>query len=316
MRWLTVAAVQMESGNGMVEANLERATGFAEKAASLGAELVVFPEFMPTGYIFSKEMWDSAEPSDGPTSRWLAETAKRLGVWLCTSFLEARGEDFINTFVLVDPAGEEAGRVWKRTPAAVEACFFKGVEGSHVIDTALGRIGVGICIENQRSCVVDELYSRSADIVLMPHSAPEATPIVLVPDRIFARYALVLRDLPERLARQLGVPVVYVNKSGPFKSPMPGLFFYRQDSRFPGESAIVDSDGRVLSRLGHEEGIAVGEVTLDPERKATVPPPSYWRWSVRVPWAINAFAVAEAAGAAWYRASEDRKTRAREISRG
>jgi predicted amidohydrolase len=48
-RTLRVAAVQMESENCAIAANLERATVFAEDAARQGAELVVFPEFMPTG---------------------------------------------------------------------------------------------------------------------------------------------------------------------------------------------------------------------------------------------------------------------------
>jgi N-carbamoylputrescine amidase len=311
---LTVAAVQMESRNGAVEANLERATGFAERAAAQGAKLILFPELMPTGYLFTKAIWEAAEPSDGPTARWLGETSKRLGVWTGTCFLEAAGEDFLNTFVLTGPDGTEAGRVRKQSPAAVEALFFKGVKGSHVIDTPIGRIGVGICIENQLAFMPGMMQSESVDIMLMPHSAPSPTPTLLVPGSVFERYARVLHDLPEHHARALGVPVVYANKSGVFKSPTPGLFFYEQDSSFPGESAVVDSDGRVLERLGRDEGIAVATVSLDPSRKTGTCPTCHGRWSVKVPLPINAFALAEAAGRAWYAMSRDRKEAARRIA--
>jgi N-carbamoylputrescine amidase len=212
---LCVAAVQMASENCEVEANLQRAGGLAEEAARLGAELVVFPEFMPTGYIFTREIWNAAEPHDGPTIQWLRKTSKRLGVWLGTSFLEAQGEDFFNTFALTDPDGREAGRVRKQTPAAVEAYFFKGEKGDHVIRTDIGNIGIGICYENQLSYLPRLMYSHSVDILLMPHSAPSFTPHPLVRTRTFEAYSEVLRALPAHHARMLGVPVVFVNRPPP-----------------------------------------------------------------------------------------------------
>ncbi|HEY6306055.1 MAG TPA: nitrilase-related carbon-nitrogen hydrolase, partial [Candidatus Angelobacter sp.] len=74
--------------------------------------------------------------------------SRRLHVWLGTSFLEADGADFYDTFVLTTPEGEEAGRVRKQVPAEVEGYFFRGDVGSHVLKTAIGRIGVGICAES------------------------------------------------------------------------------------------------------------------------------------------------------------------------
>ena len=81
----------MESKNGLIEENLEHATSLVDRAAQEGAKLILLPEFMPTGYIFSKAIWDGAEPKEGPTVKWLRENSKRLGIWLGTSFLEADG---------------------------------------------------------------------------------------------------------------------------------------------------------------------------------------------------------------------------------
>lgn len=313
-RDLRVAAVQMRSENGDIEGNLERATTFAEQAARDGAQLVVFPEFMPTGYIFTEAVWDAGEPSNGPTARWLSETAKRLGVWLGTSFLEAEGDRFFNTFLLTAPNGKPAGRVRKQKPAAVEACFFEGACGDHVIDTGFGRVGVGICYENQLSFMLRLMYEQSADIILMPHSAPAPTPTPLLRRKSLEQLATVLESLAPTYAQALGVPVAYINKSGPFESPVPGMPFYKQRSHFPGESTIVDSDCVVKGRLGSEEGIVVADVRLDPARKATAPPRTRGRWAVKEPLEMNAFPVSEAISRALYTASRERKRRARRIS--
>src|SRR5262245_50612643 len=155
-RSLRIAVVQMQSSDHDIDGNLKRATGFAEKAAAQGARLVLFPELMPTGSYLYFDSWDSAEPSRGKTVDWLKSTSKRLRVWLGTSFLEADGADFYDTFVLTTPKGEEAGRVRKQVPAGPEAYFFRGEVGSHVIDTAIGKIGVGICAENYYCFIASE----------------------------------------------------------------------------------------------------------------------------------------------------------------
>lgn len=51
-------------------------------------------KLMPSGYTLTEEIWDYAEPFSGPTVAWLTLTAKRLNIYLGTSFLEADSEDF------------------------------------------------------------------------------------------------------------------------------------------------------------------------------------------------------------------------------
>ena len=122
-RTIRVAAIQIESKNGCLEANLQHAIRFIDLAAQKEAKLILLPEFMPTGYIWNASVWDSAEPKEGPTVNWLRENSKRLGVWLGTSFLEAEEEDFFNTFVLTTPDGKEAGRVRKQRQPVLKHTF-------------------------------------------------------------------------------------------------------------------------------------------------------------------------------------------------
>jgi len=255
-RSLRIAIVQMSSVDHDIDANLRRATAFAEQAARQGAQFVLFPEMMATGSYLSFDTWDSAEPSDGQSVRWLKSTSRRLHVWLGTSFLEAAGPDFYDTFVLTSPSGEEAGRVRKQMPAGPEAYFFRGEAGSHVIATPLGKIGVGICAENYYCFAASQFLSESVDVVIMPHASPDMSKGGGLPTPPGTHLA-------SWYARRLGVPVAMVNKVGrSYKPPPNGI-----DGVFPGLSAIVDSDGSVRQSMDDKEGIGMASVTLDPRRK-------------------------------------------------
>jgi len=316
-RTLRVAAVQMASENGQIDANLARALPLVEQAAAQGAQLIVLPEFMPTGYLMTPAIWDGGEPADGPTVRWLKQHAARLGVYLGTSFLEAEGEDFHNTFVLATPQGEIAGRVRKQTPAAFETFFTKGDAGPHTIDTPLGRIGVGICYENQLTFLPRLMAAQSVDLMLMPHSAPLATQGVIFPKKAIQADRAALKSLTPFYARMLGIPVMLVNKHGPWETPLPllGPLAY-QRSRFPGLSAITDSDGTLKAQLDDQEGVIVEDVTLDPARKTNSATRRRGRWNRNETWSKKIFVLAEATGRIWYRFKRERKQKARAISAG
>jgi len=314
VKTLRVAAVQMVSENDDVEGNLARATVFVEEAVSRGAKLVALPEFMPNGYVYTSELWNTAEGPDGTTLRWMKETSSRLGIWLGTSFLEAEGEDFLNSFVITNPDGGEDGRVRKQTPAFAEAFFTKGASSPHVIPTELGKIGVGICYENQLAYTPQLMYSQGVDLMLMPHSAPSPMPNPLFPARAVQKYDRDLEGLANFYASMLGIPAVLINKCGEWRSPLPLLPFLAQKSSFPGLTAIADSDGSMKAQLQKEEGVIVEDVTLDPARKTGTPPTGHGRWSHKVPWQMNQFRLFEFIGGLSYRHSSERKRRAREIS--
>jgi N-carbamoylputrescine amidase len=313
IRRLRIAIAQMASGAHDIEGNLKRAEAHAEEAVRRGAQLVLFPELMPTGYSLWYDIWDSAEPSHGPTSRWLAATSSRLRAYLGTSFLEAAGDDFFNTFILAGPDGREAGRVRKQVPADAEAYFFKGAIGSHVIETALGRIGVGICAENFYCFLANEMSARQVDLILMPHSSPDSSASGGLPTPPGTHLAL-------WYARRLGVPVAFVNKVGDWTTrrlnPPPA----QTRGFFPGLSTIVDADADVLVLMEGEEGIGVADVTLDPARKAAAgvvcSGVGIAELTIGGPAGAASVAHTQAVGAAAYLANAERARRARAVSGG
>jgi len=232
-RSLRIAVVQMPSVDHDLDANLKRATSFAEQAVAQGAAFVLFPEMMATGSYLAADSWDSAEPSNGKSVQWLKATSRRLHAWIATTFLEASGTDFYDTFVLTGPSGEEVGRVRKQIPAGAEAYFFRGETGSHVL---------------------------SVDFVVMPHATPDMSKsggLSTPPGTHLALW----------YARKLGVPVAMVNKVGRSYKPPPNEI----DGVFRGESAIVDSDASVLQSMDDKEGIGIATITLNAGRKTHAP---------------------------------------------
>jgi N-carbamoylputrescine amidase len=259
LRRLNLAVAQMQSVDGEIEGNLMRALRLAQTAHADGADLILFPELMPTGYALDKSIWSAAEPHDGPTARWLARTARQLRCTIGTSFLEAQGGAYFNTFVLTGADGRELGRVRKETPASGEVPYFRGEVGPHVIDTPFGRIGIGICYENYLCSLERHFATGQPDLILQPHSAPdmkEAGGAASPPGTFVGAW----------YAKRFGVPVAMTNKVGPWSTiaPRSGKRVY---GGFPGASAIVGPSGETLALMDDQPGVAVAQVTLDPARK-------------------------------------------------
>lgn len=283
MRNLKVAALQVRCEPLRTSENLAHAEVLIEQAVSEGAELVLMPELMPGGYLLTEDIWKTAERFDGPSIVWLKRMAHRYAIHLGMSFVEADGADFFNSFVLATPQGTVAGRVRKSPPASVEAYFFRAGNDPHYIDTEIGRIGVGICYENLLYERISALHEASVDLVVQPTAAGTPTPTFPMRRKDSAAFDCMLKGSTAFYAQALGVPVVMANRCGPLVTPLPGGF-PAQDTRFPGLSAIADSDGTLKIQLGADEGVICAAVRLDPARKAKQPPKAYGRWALPVPW--------------------------------
>ena len=165
----------------------------------------------------------------------------------------------------------------KQDVAYFENFFTASEAGPHHIDTPVGRIGVGICYENTRAFLSQQLVEAGVDLLLQPHSTP-ALPR-FTPGFVQRSYAQSMRTA-ETYARGLGVPVLHANKVGPFDSPTPTAWPGRYRSWFIGGSSIFESDGRQLAGApdGARETVLVETVTLDPKRKTRRPLPAFGPW--------------------------------------
>lgn len=309
---LKVAAVQMGALLNRVDENLASAEMYVVEAAEAGAQLILLPELLPGGYGWDQSVWDAAEPQSGKTVTWMRNLSKKYGVYLGTTYLEACGEDFYNTFVLTDPHGQEAGRVRKRNLPAYEAFFCKRGSGTHVIKTDIGNIGVGICYDSWFSFLPRRARQEDFDILLLPHSSPIPQKRDHIAQEHIDRFINDVRVAAARYSGLLGIPVVLSNKCGAFESRAP-LGPYEKTT-FPGLSSIADSDGKVLAQLGTEEGCIVEEVALDRATKRDIEFSGYGRWAWEGPWQRNLMLIIEFFGRVSYRLNTERKRKARLVA--
>lgn len=136
---------------------------------------LVLEESSDDDHLLSAQFWEGAEPQGGVTTRMLCDLGREHRIHVGASILEARGEHFYNVFVLAGPNGDLLGEVFKQTPCALEALYFRGATSNTVgIDCpALGiRVAVSICYDNQLSFSPNAVAECNADILLMPHCAP------------------------------------------------------------------------------------------------------------------------------------------------
>lgn len=146
-----VACCQLAPRIGEAEVNRRLAREAIVDAAGRGAQVVVLPELVNSGYVFAgpDEARDLAEPLDGETvSDWRALAREHELVivgGLCER--DDHGGVLHNTAVVVDPGGLLAAyrkaHLWDRESQV----FSPGDRPPPVLDTLHGRIGVVVCYD-------------------------------------------------------------------------------------------------------------------------------------------------------------------------
>ena len=103
-----VAALQMVS-TGQLSDNLQQAQGLLEQAAQAGAELVVLPEyFCLIGQRDSDKLAIQEAYGHGPMQDFLADAARRLGVWIAAGTLPLTAQEpgrVFNSTLVFNPQG-------------------------------------------------------------------------------------------------------------------------------------------------------------------------------------------------------------------
>ncbi len=174
MRNIRVAAVQFEHAAGDKQTNLSKIGGFAEQAAELKVEIIVFPECCITGYWFMRrlsreDLGELAEPVfDGPSSQALMQVAKRHGMTVGAGLVEeAEDGKLYNTYVVAMPDGEF--RRHRKLHCFISEHMDSGSEFT-VFDTPHGcRAGVLTCYDNNLGENVRITALRGTEILLAPH---------------------------------------------------------------------------------------------------------------------------------------------------
>jgi len=175
-RDLLVGVAQWLAAPGEPELNLRIGLDMIDRAASLGVELLVFPELWSCGYnpvTLASDARKAAEPLRGPRSERLAEAARHAGLWLVAGSVPELGDDgaLYNTALVFNPTGELVA--WHRKahlypPTGEPSVFTPGDSLTTFEDPALGVVGLVICFDGDFPEVAQALAMRGARLVLAP----------------------------------------------------------------------------------------------------------------------------------------------------
>ncbi|MHA6797309.1 carbon-nitrogen hydrolase family protein (plasmid) [Pseudonocardia bannensis] len=183
MKAITAAAVQLAPAPGPLSAETVAANGahaiqlVRECVAATGAQLVVLPESVSTGFtpgVGADELWDLVSELPGPVLDPYTAVASELGVHLVLGTYERgprRGEVY-NSAVVLGPNGMLLGVYRKTHPFGGERAdrggWVTAGEDVLVVETELGRIGVIICFDGDYPELSRITTIRGAEIICRP----------------------------------------------------------------------------------------------------------------------------------------------------
>jgi len=250
-----IAGVQMASGPN-VPANLNEAERLIEMAAAQGAKLVALPEYFAImGVRATDKVKVREKEGDGPIQNFLAETARRLKIWLvgCSVPMSAPAEGKIyNSCQVYDESGKMVARYDKIHLFSLDLGKEKFSEegtlepGKHVkvVDSPFGRIGLSVCYDLR----FPELYRamKDVDIIVVPSAFTETTGRAHWESLVRAR---AIENLAYVLAPAQG-----------------GYHLSGRETH--GDSMVVDPWGTVLDRLPRGSGVV--SAWINPAYQASV----------------------------------------------
>ncbi|MDR9439450.1 MAG: carbon-nitrogen hydrolase, partial [Halomonas sp.] len=274
-RHLQVGLVQQPAWPDKAKSLDESEAGIRE-LANAGAQLVMLQELHATHYFCQTEdtdVFDLAEPLDGPTGSRLAALAEELGIVLVGSLFERRAPGlYHNTAVVYDRDRGRVGHYRKMhipdDPGFYEKFYFTPGDqdaardqGFTPIDTSLGRLGVLVCWDQWYPEAARLMALAGAELLLYPTAIgwhpPDDTP-----EKQRQKEAWTLIQRSHGVAN--GLPVIVANRVGHEPDPSgatPGIDFW-------GGSFICGPQGELLAHAGEEPERML--VTLDMTRSEEV----------------------------------------------
>ncbi|MGM0380466.1 MAG: carbon-nitrogen hydrolase family protein [bacterium] len=173
MEEVTICGVQFESKVGDIDANIEKAIDWLEKADSkYDADLVVFPESASTGYntgLSASELNELVDEIPGETTRPIMEAAARLDLHVIWPTYEpAPSGKVYQSAALIDNLGEVLGVYRKVHPFPAEKEWTEAGNSVEVYDTDIGRIGMMICFDGDFAELARLMGKKGADIIVRP----------------------------------------------------------------------------------------------------------------------------------------------------
>lgn len=178
---MKAAAIQMTSTRDVAR-NLEEAGRLVAEAADGGAELVVLPEnFSFLGAEDAERNAVAEQPGHGPAQDFLAETARRHGLWLVGGTVPVRieADRACSRSLLIGPDGNCVAHYDKihlfdvSVPGKEAESYRESATTVHgrdvvAVATPLGRVGLAICYDLRFPALFHRLSVVGVDVIAVP----------------------------------------------------------------------------------------------------------------------------------------------------
>lgn len=254
-----VAVVQMTSSPEVAD-NLRVARSLLETAARNGAMLAALPENFSIMGLHERDKLRVAEDlGEGPIQSWLAQAASDLRLWIIGGTIPMRAKSYEGSVgdekvaaacLVVDASGNRVARYDKmhlfdvdipdRNESYRESATIAAGTQPVVVDSPIGRIGLGVCYDMRFPELFRHLVQQGAEILSLPSA-------FTVPTGQAHWDALLRARAIENLC--------YVLAPAQYGKHANGRETY-------GNAMIVNPWGEVIARAGEGPGIAVAEIDL------------------------------------------------------
>jgi len=245
-RKVKVGTVYLRPQNSTLERNWELFCEQIDAAGRLGLDIVCLPEML-TLIGTGRSVADGAEPIPGPSTERLGAAARKNHLWVVAGLAERDGDRIYNTAVLLDRAGQLAGKYRKVHLPREE--WKQGITPGHeypVFRTDFGVIAMQICYD-WFFPEPEALFARQGAEVLFAPTWGDTSP-----------------DQDGRVQGETTFRV-RARDNGIFLVP----------SVYDGNSLIIDPLGRILASSAGREGVFWAEIDLNV--REALPWVGHWR---------------------------------------
>ena len=237
---IALCGVQLAGLAEQKDRNIEVAERMIREAAGAGAQIVMTPEVVLTGFVGGEAERKLAEPIPGPTVERFAALARELDVYVLVGLSEIRDGQICNAMAVLDRTGALMGVMRKvhinryETPGG----WRNGSEfpvWRFVTDTGEMTAGIMICYDREVPEAARLLMLSGAEVIFNPLACGCPTVDIhrcLLRTRAFENESYIL----------------VVNHAAP---------------RHNGHSMFIDPNGDILTEAGEDEQLLPCTVDLD-----------------------------------------------------
>jgi predicted amidohydrolase len=243
---MKLALAQMKN-EGSVEQNLAKSLAWIEKAAGLGADLLLFPEVQLTEFFPQYPGQDvrsyGVEP-DSPIVAAFREACRQNHIAAVPNLYLTENGKFYDASLFIDRTGAVVG-IQKMVHIAQAEQFYEqdyyapSDNGFQIFDTEWGKIGIVVCFDRHYPESIRTESLMGAELILIPTVNTKSEPLEMFQWEVRVQ------------AFQNSVAIAMCNRVGT-----------EGEMVFAGESILTDANGNVVVKADDSEQLLMAEIDL------------------------------------------------------